>query len=240
MTKLDQLLFTSAASVHQKFRERLVSMGANVHAVNQFGDMALFFAIDDGMSDEDDLSYVKFLIAQGVDVNAKGWEGRTAVHAAAAKGFVQALKLLVENGADIHAVNDRGQTALHVSKVSCMKFLIEQGLDVNAKDKEGFTPFFFDEQVFKLFIDAGLDIHQFSEQGSLLHLAYNNFEALAFLIGQGVDVNFQDYRGCLPVFSVASDPYGKKDKASLESQEKILMQLLEKTAPEAFAQEASE
>ena len=50
-----------------------------------------------------DRSSINDLLSQGVDVNASGSDGTTALHWAAAEGHRAAVRLLAEAGADDHA-----------------------------------------------------------------------------------------------------------------------------------------
>ena len=60
----------------------------------------------------DQVEMVEFLIQNGADVNAKGDDGGTALHAAAFLGQYQAAKLLIQNGADVNARNNDGETVI--------------------------------------------------------------------------------------------------------------------------------
>ncbi|RCS44033.1 ankyrin repeat domain-containing protein [Bremerella cremea] len=53
---------------------------------------------------------VRELIGSGCDVNERGDNGYTALHAAVLNRQVDVVRLLLERGADIHAKLDSGQT----------------------------------------------------------------------------------------------------------------------------------
>jgi ankyrin repeat protein len=55
---------------------------------------------------------VKAAIDAGIDVNAISKAGDTALHAAAAMGYVPVVQLLADNGANLNVKNKRGQTPL--------------------------------------------------------------------------------------------------------------------------------
>jgi ankyrin repeat protein len=57
----------------------------------------------------------KFLLDQGVDVNAHGQFGWTALHSASYQGLNDVIELLVSRGADINAFDKLGQTPLSIS-----------------------------------------------------------------------------------------------------------------------------
>jgi len=86
---------------------------------------------------EDALDTVKLLLSYGADVNAKKMEsegGRSALHAAAAKGNVSLLDLLLSvQDIDIDALDAQGRTPLHVAsrlrKSEAVKMLLSKGAD---------------------------------------------------------------------------------------------------------------
>lgn len=115
----------------------LIEHGANVAAVNNDGDLPIDIAELPEM--EDLLSDV--LDEQGIDCDearseeervmledAKQWlnskkfqdkvhprTGATALHVAAAKGYISVMKILIQAGADLNAQDNDGWTALHAA-----------------------------------------------------------------------------------------------------------------------------
>jgi ankyrin repeat protein len=83
-----------------------------------------------------------------MDVNSPGYNGWSALHAAAFKGHVQVVQILLEHNADINAQNNRGEVPLHLAAcpnsrdglIPMMQLLLDHGADVNARDNEGSTP----------------------------------------------------------------------------------------------------
>ena len=61
----------------------------------------------------DQVKMTEFLIQNGADVNAKGDDGGTALHAAAFLGQYEIAKLLIQNGADVDARNNEGETVIN-------------------------------------------------------------------------------------------------------------------------------
>lgn len=105
----------------------------------------LFRAAFNGQKDE-----VIALIKSGVDVNAKGETGETALIGAATGEHKDIVELLITAGADINAKSTEGQTALfQVSSHDTFKaeeiiaFLCSKGIDVNAQDNNGDTALMF-------------------------------------------------------------------------------------------------
>ena len=78
-------------------------------------------------------------LADKVDVNARlGGDGDTALHRAAARGQVQAVRLLLERGANVNAGDDEGTTPLILASyrghVEVARLLLERGAAVDAQE----------------------------------------------------------------------------------------------------------
>ena len=78
-------------------------------------------------------------LAGRVDVNARlTGDGDTALHRAAARGQVEAVRLLVKRGADVNAVDDEGTTPLILASyrghVEVAKLLLQAGAKVDAQE----------------------------------------------------------------------------------------------------------
>jgi ankyrin repeat protein len=90
-----------------------------------------------------DLAAVRKLLDDGVDVNWKDTEGRTALMWASAYGHAEVVKLLLDKGAQIDVQNNGGGMALMWAsvngKVECVRLLLEKGADMSLKCKDGLT-----------------------------------------------------------------------------------------------------
>lgn len=92
-------------------------------------------------------SIVQSLIEKGADVNKQAVDGRTALHFAAANGYVKLVKLLLASKGDVNRLSRDGQTGLHCAAFSgslkLVKLMLESGAEVNVRDKFGSTPLDF-------------------------------------------------------------------------------------------------
>ena len=85
----------------------LVEGGAEVNAVDNFGEPALHAAIDG-----ENREIVRILVTAGADVDAKNSFGETALHSAILKGDSESVRILVEAGADVDITDAFGDSAL--------------------------------------------------------------------------------------------------------------------------------
>ncbi len=115
----------------------------------------------------------------GVDVNAPGAMGRTALHRAVSGQHVAVVRLLLERGADVATADRNGRTPLHwaavVGSVPCAELLCDGGADIAACTKgSGATP---------------------------LHMAADSGHApfVAFMMEKGADPEAKDLGGLRPV-----------------------------------------
>ncbi len=87
------------------------------------------------------LEKVRQLIASGVDLDARGRGGNTAIYHAARKGHADVVRALAEAGADVDVDNDFGSTPLHVAAraghVDVIRVLAEFGANLDALNLSG-------------------------------------------------------------------------------------------------------
>ena len=115
------------------------------------------------------VSRVKMLLRQGVDVNIQeGVYGLSALQVAAAKMFVEIPQLLLNAGASVNIQDKIGETALLITartnNVEVAKLLIKAKADLNLPGRDGGTPlhitgFCNSAGVAELLIEAGVDWH---------------------------------------------------------------------------------
>src|ERR1041385_3309014 len=107
------------------------------------------------------------MLSDGVDVNAKGSRGDTALLLAALNGHIDTIKFLLDRGADVNRSDQYDWSplrwALFARHVDIIKTLIKAGADVNAKDVSGITPLIStvkasDVEGAQILIEAGADL----------------------------------------------------------------------------------
>jgi len=104
-----QRYFTQATMDGSLSRMRLLHFaGANINARSN-GYMPLFIAAGEGRSD-----VVRYLLAEGAEINARDKLGDTALTEAAYYGHVALVNELLLHGADINAIGNDG-TALDIA-----------------------------------------------------------------------------------------------------------------------------
>lgn len=84
------------------------------------------------------------LLDLGVDINAQGDDGCTALLLACCHGFAEAAELLLERGANVHLLTTGGASPLQMAAqnghLAIVRSLLQRGADVNLRDQDGTTP----------------------------------------------------------------------------------------------------
>lgn len=148
----DTALMAAAASGNPESVRLLLSNGARVNARNRRRQTALLsgatgdsgFSIDDSGRGHAEVpeevehrdALVKMLVDAGADVNARGWEGETALFSLED----DAVRELIRHHINLEVRDNYGQTALiETVSDSIAELLITAGANVNAQDKDGKT-----------------------------------------------------------------------------------------------------
>jgi ankyrin repeat protein len=175
---------------------------------------------------------IGLLISDGVDVNAKTREGKTALLYACKENQIANVKKLIENGADVKMVDDQRMNALHYAckslnvNTEVIDLLISYGVDVNAKSQDEQTALLYackESQIknVRKLIERGADINAVDNQEmNALHYACwsvnVNTEIIDLLIGKGVDVNAKTLDGKTALLYACKEGYIENVNALLE------------------------
>ena len=135
--------------------EALLSENANVLLEDQLGLTAICYAECDDIrkqlekaaffqaADKGDLSWLKFLIAHGFDVNTLDANNNTALIHASSAGKYDAVEFLLSEKAAVNFAGQRGYSALHCAAANgdakIADLLIEYGAIIDAPSKDGVT-----------------------------------------------------------------------------------------------------
>ena len=82
---------------------------------------------------------IELLLENGAQVAARGPLGMSALHWAAANGYVERTEQILKHHPALEATDDRGRTPLLVAHRDAAEKLLAAGANVRAVDKDGFT-----------------------------------------------------------------------------------------------------
>ena len=148
------------------------------------------------------------------DVNARGGNHVTPLHAALLKGHLDVALVLLRNGANVGSRGIDGQTPLHIASdsgyIDIVKSLIDNhGVDPNAENDGQETPLLLaskrgHEAVVKLLLAGGADANHRDRNGwTPLHVAsqkgHDHIVQLLLDPGRVPDVNLQDINHNTPL-----------------------------------------
>lgn len=136
-----RVFLVATASGNERVLKYLLTRGVSLTAADQ---LTGFNALEMAAS-QNQVSMVSLLLREGMDVNAPGSHGRTALHCAQSPEMVT---LLLSHGADTQARDSWGQTPLHamarmedsLAAVACIPLLLAHGATIDAHDRFDRTP----------------------------------------------------------------------------------------------------
>ncbi|BFZ09867.1 hypothetical protein BsWGS_12903 [Bradybaena similaris] len=160
-------LHATASCAFTEIARYLINHNANVAAVNNDGDLPIDIAENDEMENllqdemnkrDIDADAARCEEEQRMLEDANKWlrdktveeiqhpkTGATALHVAAAKGYLKVMNVLLEAGVDVNAEDYDGWTPLHAAahwgQEEACKVLVEHNCDMMHKNKAGHTAF---------------------------------------------------------------------------------------------------
>ncbi len=164
----------------------------------------LIQAVKDG-----DLLTVQNILTSGVEVNAKDYDGRTALGWAAYKGNTEIVKLLLDKDADVNAKTNKGVTALMLAvennHMEITKLLLAKDTDINAKTTDnGQTALMTaatkrgNTAIVVLLLENGAEINIKNNKGAtalMVAACTGDIEIVNILLEKGADVDTSTENG---------------------------------------------
>jgi ankyrin repeat protein len=93
------------------------------------------------VTDRRDITWLRYLVGKGADVNMRDDKGVTPLQIASSLGWVEGVAFLVERKADLDQSNDTGETplifAVHRRDAEMMRILLKGGADPDRADNSG-------------------------------------------------------------------------------------------------------
>ncbi|GIF42460.1 ankyrin repeat protein [Actinoplanes xinjiangensis] len=142
-------------------------------------------------------------------VNARGWMGETALHAAAAAGSAGAVRMLLEAGAGARARRDNGDTPLHraaTGEIAGMLFRAGQEGTPDQHNEFGQTPLHCarDREVTAVLLRCGASIGARDHRG-MTPLHHAGVAKARVLLDAGADIKARDAQGRTPLHGAVGD-----------------------------------
>jgi ankyrin repeat protein len=130
----------------------LIILGADVTAVDRFGNTTLHYICNSGIKTENTACVLKLLIERGANVNIAGSFGATPLHITARDGWVEGGRVLLEAGVHPGGISYTNYVSMMHYGITPLLFavkrrnevfvqmLVEKGANVNESDGERNTP----------------------------------------------------------------------------------------------------
>ena len=192
------------ASYHtcsQQTVQSIIGHGADVNAINNRGQTALWFACTDGQN-----NFVKVLLDAGADPNIADKYGDSCLHAAInGQCNTETMQKMVDQGADVNVINKDGATPLllacSIAQAESVALLLSLGADPNMADADGETSIlnaiegYCSVQTMQKLIDDGASVNAINNKGLTALLkacAYRQMDVVNVLLEAGADPTIVD------------------------------------------------
>jgi ankyrin repeat protein len=139
MNSIDEELIDSARENNLPEAHRLLSVGADVNAKDNYGATALYWASENGH-----VQVAKLLLEHGADIEAKDTLGDTPLHIACLNGHVAFVNELLSRRANTEAKTFQGSTPLHLTSMyghlPVVKALVSGGANILVANNQDSLP----------------------------------------------------------------------------------------------------
>lgn len=201
----------SSAKFSLEAMKLLVSAGADVNALDDYGSSPLGYAAGEGKIEQ-----VKFLVKSGAQINNDSEKFSPLIIAIVNKK-PETTAFLINSGARIDKPDKEGYTPLfHAIEnwdIEIVQKLLKSGANVNAKLPSGETPLHLaaklsTKEAIKILLKGGANVNSKDNEGvTPLHDAVLNtyhyeddyFERLVLLLDAGANINITDANGKTPL-----------------------------------------
>ncbi|KAG6334089.1 hypothetical protein ID866_5005, partial [Astraeus odoratus] len=182
----------------------LLASGADVNAVDKYGDGALHWSLATatGLAEENRVELIQVLLEAGSLSDLPDSRQNTPLLLAAAGGFPAAVRLLLEHGANASSVDDNSDSALHWCIIAGT--VVEQGPLITAM---------------QLLLDVGCPVDQrnLQQRTPLILAATRGFtSAVRLLLARGADVTSVDITGSSALHSCIDSSLDIKEETRIE------------------------
>jgi hypothetical protein len=226
--ELQEALFRAAIAGNKDRIKDLVAKGANINKTRDYdGDTLLHAAIDTG-----DNRMFETLLAGGINVNAKSWNGITPMQLLLSRSvnpwqkkdnfhYEAAARALIAHGAtfDFQLKDGRNltciQNAISNNQTEILKLMLENGADIKFKDeKGGYLHHAISEKakidIIDILLSAGADPNIADKNGdTAIHAAayFGRRDIVEALLNKGANINALNNKG-MTALSVAKNRRG--------------------------------
>ena len=175
-----------------------------------------------------ELEALKFLIANGADLEVRNQYGDTPLNAATYSDQLEAAKILIEAGADINTSNNSGRSPLYNAclskKTELAELLINKKANINSTDHFGLAPLHVATiyqlpGIVNILLSRGAHIDIRSDTGMTpLHYAIgnNDTEMVKLILSKGADINLKSNDGVEPLLYYAGADDEKMTRLMLD------------------------
>ena len=158
---------------------------------------------------------VRFLAANGCNVNIQNKWGETALHMAALFEQTDGVRCLVDSGCNVNIQNKWGETALHMAalfeQTDAVRYLAANGCDVNIPNSSGATALHAAARHghtdgVRCLVDGDCNVNIQNKWGeTALHMAarHGHTDAVRYLAANGCDVNIPNSSGATALHAAA-------------------------------------